>query len=286
MSQTVGKEEIVIGLIDGPVALQHPNLVQGNIRALPGKISASCSELTSSACIHGTFVAGMLAGTRGSSAPAICPGCTVLVAPIFATAKSEQQRSIMDDLAEAIVRTTDAGARLINMSLEVLSSEIGNIQTLTNALDYAARRGVITIAAAGNGGIIASTTLTRHPSVIPVVAFGLDGRPMSSSNLGKTIGQQGLGSPGTGVTSLSPDFVPRALTGTSVAVPFVTGAAALIWSEFPLAAAHEIKHAILRSTNQGRHSIVPPLLSAWTAYEAIRKSSLGRAKGSNEKLTF
>jgi len=41
---------------------------------------------------------------------------------------------------------------------------------LDEVLDYAARRGVITVAAAGNQGAIGSSAITRHQWVIPVAA--------------------------------------------------------------------------------------------------------------------
>src|SRR5262249_23658251 len=73
MNITEGRPEVVIGLIDGPVAIGHPDLATQNIREIPGKQSGSCARAGSSACVHGTFVAGVLSAKRSSAAPAICP---------------------------------------------------------------------------------------------------------------------------------------------------------------------------------------------------------------------
>ena len=73
-----------------------------------------------------------------------------------------------------------------------------------------------------------------------------------------------------------------------MAVPFVTGAIALLWSEFPDATAAQIKLAIMRQPQtfrqgtfmQGgfpstpgytprRASVVPPLLDAEAAYQML-----------------
>ena len=83
MDRTSGRAAIKVGLIDGPVFLTHPDLAQKNIQEVPGKLRGTCSRVQSAACLHGTFVAGMLCARRGSVAPAICPGCTLLVRPIF-----------------------------------------------------------------------------------------------------------------------------------------------------------------------------------------------------------
>jgi len=38
------------------------------------------------ACSHGTLVAGVLSARRDSLHPGICPGCTLVVRPIFSDA--------------------------------------------------------------------------------------------------------------------------------------------------------------------------------------------------------
>jgi hypothetical protein len=78
MKLTNAGAEIVIGLIDGPVLTEHPDLVSEKIRTLPGKAEGRCTRADSVACEHGTFVAGILCAKRESRAPAICPGCTLL----------------------------------------------------------------------------------------------------------------------------------------------------------------------------------------------------------------
>jgi subtilisin family serine protease len=62
------------------------------------------------------------------------------------------------------------------------------------------------------------------------------------------------------------------LGGTSVATPFVTGAIALLWSEFPAATAAEVKLAVTQSNGVRRTTVVPPLLDAWAAYQVMAKS--------------
>jgi len=101
MSLGSDRPEIKIGLIDGPVELNSPNLVRERIRKVPGKIPGVCGAANRAACIHGTFVAGILCARRNSSAPAICSGCT-LVRPIFAetgAADGEMPSATAEELA-------------------------------------------------------------------------------------------------------------------------------------------------------------------------------------------
>jgi subtilisin family serine protease len=180
------------------------------------------------------------------------------------------------ELAAAIIECIDAGVRVINLSLALAQPSTEGEQALEEALNQAVRRSVIVVAAAGNQGTLGSSTITRHPWVIPVVACDLRGRPMNESNLGKSIGRRGLSAPGDGITSLGAEGQSLTLGGTSVAVPFVTGAAALLWSEFPSATAAQIKLAITQSSTPRRASVVPPLLDAAAAYQILSTTNSRR----------
>jgi subtilisin family serine protease len=272
MERTSGRREIVVGLIDGPVATNHPDLASDQIREIPGRLAGVCAQPPSAACLHGTAVAGILCARRGSAAPAICPGCTLLLRPIFLEATLGNQEipsTTPEELAAAIVECVDAGAHVVNMSVALASPSAKREPRLEEALDYAATRGVIAVAAAGNQGTLGSSPITRHPWVIPVVACDLRGRPMSQSNLGSSTGRRGLSAPGSEITSLGADGQARTFGGTSAATPFVTGAIALVWSEFPTASAVEVKWAVTRAHAPRRNLVVPPLLDAWAAYQAM-----------------
>jgi subtilisin family serine protease len=275
MARTSGRPEISIGLIDGPIATNHPDVSLENIREIPGQLPGTCFDAGSVACMHGTFVAGILVARRGSVAPAICPGCSLLVRPIFSDASPDGEvipAASAEQLAEAIVQVIDAGARIINLSLALEGPSSKGEISLGQALDYALRRGVIVVAAAGNQATLGSSIITRHRWVIPVVACDDSGRPMGSSNLGASIGRRGLGAPGDAITSLGVGVESQTIGGTSVATPFVTGAVALLWSDFPTAPAALVKSAIIEGAGPRRATVVPPLLNAWAAHERLSQN--------------
>jgi hypothetical protein len=119
MERTRGRVEIAVGLIDGPVARDHPDLEGDHIHEVPGGLSSRCRQVSSPACTHGTLVAGILSGKRGSPAPAICPNCTLLVCPIFAEAAPGPGRlpsATPGELAAATIRCIDVGARVLTIS--------------------------------------------------------------------------------------------------------------------------------------------------------------------------
>jgi subtilisin family serine protease len=278
MERTEGSADVSIGLIDGPVATQHPDLAGDHVRAITGTMNAGCAQLDSLACRHGTFVAGILSAARSSPAPAICPGCTLLIRPVFAESSARNNgmpAATPGQLAAAISDCIAAGARVINLSLGLTQPSTQSDQALAETLDSAARRGVIVVAAAGNQGTLGTSTLTRHQWVIPVAACDGRGMPMDGSNLGNSIGRRGLRAPGHSVTSLGTTGETFTSGGSSAAAAFVTGAVGLLWSEFPAATATQIKLSITGAASSRRASVVPPLLDAATAHRILAASTVG-----------
>jgi subtilisin family serine protease len=271
MQRTSGRPQVKIGLVDGPVETGHPDLADGRFQEIARNTLTSREHRDGAAWLHGTFVAGILSAKRGSLAPAICPDCTLIIRPIFAeTAMGISTPSATpEELATAILDCMNAGALVINLSLALAQPSINGIRVLEEAFDEAIRRGVIVVAAAGNQGVLGSSTITRHPWVIPVVACDDLARPTNDSNLGVSIGRRGLSALGAGVTSISVEGEPLTLSGTSVATPFVTGAIALLWSEFSDASACQIKFAVTQGSTRRRASVVPPLLDAEAAYRTL-----------------
>jgi subtilisin family serine protease len=267
MRLTSGRQEIIVGLLDGPVASDNRELRGATLRAVPGGPPGFCSQAGSAACAHGTFVAGILCATRGSTAPGICPGCTIMSRPIF----NDQGEALgvptatPAEVAAAIGECIAAGARVINLSVALVHPANGRERLLEDVLDYAMRRGVLVVAAAGNSGTLESSAITRHPWVIPVAACDLTGRPIGPTNLGSSVGRRGLLAPGKDVYSVGFGGAPMTSSGTSAAAPFVTGAIALLWSVWPRASAANVKMAITGAPTQRRASVVPPRLDASAA---------------------
>ena len=272
MELSSGRSETRVALIDGPVVASHPDFSTTPIQEVSGEIGGTCERATSAACMHGTFVAGILGAKRGSAAPAICPGCTLIIRPIFAETASANGRmpsATPDELASAIIDSINAGANVINLSAALVNVSAKGERRLEEVLDYSAKRGVLVVAAAGNQRAVGSSAITRHPWVIPVIASDLHGRPINYSNLGNSIGRRGLSAPGEGITSLAVNGQPAIFGGTSAAAPFVTGAIALLLSVFPNAKAASVKLALTTTAGTRRTSVVPPLLNAWAAYNSL-----------------
>jgi subtilisin family serine protease len=268
-ARTPGRPEVVVGLLDGPVATGLPAFSGAIVRHAPG--AGPTPDDGGPARRHGTFVAGLLAARSVPAPDGICPGCTLLVRPIFADAHRRDGEVVPattpQELAAGLVECVDAGAHVVNISAALVGP--GDPRgRLREALDHAMGRGAIVVAAAGNGRSIGSSAITGHPWVIPVVAYSRRARPLGVSNLGASIGKRGLGAPGDQVAGITP-VGPAAWSGTSVAAPFVSGAVALLRSVFPSVPAAGVHAAVTRFAAP-RRSIVPPLLDAAAAERAMQ----------------
>ena len=275
MALSSGRPELSIGLIDGPIDLTHPAFADSKIKTVNNFQYDRCMSADSISCTHGTFIAGILCAKRGLSAPAICPSCTIVLFPLFSESTKDKSNllpfSTPADLSNAIIETIEAGARIINLSIGLLSSSSSKIPELEEVYEYARDKGVIIIASAGNQGNVGFFPLINNKWIIPVAACDSQGRPMTKSNFGPSIGKQGVMAPGMNIISTLPGGRYGQMSGTSVAAPFVSGTIALLYSLFPKATPEELIYAVVRGLDCNRRSIVPPLLNADAAIRMLKE---------------
>ena len=203
-------------MIDGIVDLDHPTLRGQRItqrRFLPPNKRAASSK-------HGTAVASLLVGDGGGSGgPGVMPDATLLVGNIFERRGWTGARGDLFALLEALDWLADEGVHAVNLSFES-----GENTILTSALTRAANRGLVLIAAAGNGGPRAAPVYpAAHPDVVAVTAVDPALRPYRHAARGAHID---FAAPGVGLRTARSGGGVKVQSGTSFAVPFVTAAAA------------------------------------------------------------
>jgi subtilisin family serine protease len=265
-----GGPALAVAVLDGPVAVDHPALA-GAALSVAGDAAIACVVAGGAGCGHGTAVAGMLAAGRETPARGICAGVRVIVRPIFGD--DQPARAEPAVLAQAIVEAIDAGAWIVNVSAAFSGAVPIGDRGLRAALDLAARRGVIVVAAAGNEGRVGGSPLVSHPWVIAVAACDTEGRPLAGTNLGASIARGGLCAPAVGVVALAAGGGYGPFGGSSAAAPQVSGAIALAWSASPASTGAEIRAAVHASAAASRRGlglargIAPPLLDAPAVYD-------------------
>jgi hypothetical protein len=200
---------------------------------------------------HGTHVAGIIGAQGDNSIGVTGVSWDVnLMALKFLDSSGEGDTA---DAAAAIDYAVDHGARVINASWT--GSRFS--QALYDAIARAGARGALVVAAAGNDGTDSDAAPQYPaafdlPNVISVAASDRHDRLLDFSNYGRR--SVDLAAPGEEIESTVPYAWDRsgyaAMSGTSMAAPFVSGAAALYLSRSPEATATQVRDAILQSVDR------------------------------------
>jgi subtilisin family serine protease len=201
---------------------------------------------------HGTHVAGII-GAKGNNALGVSGvnWDAKLMALKFLDANGEGNTA---DAANAIDYAISHGARVINASWGGPAFS----QALFQAVKRAADKGVLFVAAAGNEGENADVTpdfpaAFELPNVISVAASDRYDKLLDFSNYG--VHSVDLAAPGDDIYSTVPTSSDptgyESFSGTSMATPFVSGAAALYLSRAPQSTSDQVKAALLQSVDQG-----------------------------------
>lgn len=178
---------------------------------------------------HGTQCIGIAAGSpikNGFSG--VCPGATILPLRVFYSYRDKVDQSITDkatevDVSAAIHYAVSSGADIISMSFG------SSMKLYQSAIEYAVRHNVCLIAASGNDASVLPNYPASDPRVMAVGAINREGKRILISNYGDNY-QPFIMAPGEDVLAPHLNGEYFHLTGTSMAAPFVVGAAGLILS--------------------------------------------------------
>ncbi|MEM6646762.1 MAG: S8 family serine peptidase [Bacteroidota bacterium] len=196
---------------------------------------------------HGTTVAGVIAaaGDNGEGIVGVAPGVRLVPLRAFGPDGTAED----DDIARAIIYAADTGIDVLNMSF----GDVYDASLLRDAIAYAASRGVVMVASAGNSGGDAPHYPSDYPDVLSVAWLTGD---QLGSRATHGIGVD-LGAPGSGIFTTMLPIDPDAddarrygrRSGSSVSAPQVAAAAALLRSVNPALTVASIR-SILATTAQ------------------------------------
>lgn len=258
---------IKVGVVDSTMDYTHPQLLPRiaiNTREVPNNgidddgngvvddyyggrfISANDSGSVSA---HGTHVAGIIAADPNyGTVTGVAHRAEIIPAQFIGSSGG----GTLGDAVLAVQYAAQRGAKIINASWGGAPC----VTSLRDAFYEVQRQGILLVVAAGNDGIDIDYKPTfpasfNFASQITVAASTESDFLAGWSNNGfKSVH---IAAPGSSITSTVPQGT-AAFDGTSMAAPFVSGAAAVLWSARPNATAGQIKQALLESAEyQSNH---------------------------------
>lgn len=196
---------------------------------------------------HGTHVSGTIGAQGNNNLGVVGVNWQVSIMPLkFLGANGS---GTTDDAVEAIIYGANNGAKVLSNSW----GGGGRSQALEDAIKFARDQGVLFVAAAGNESSN-NDSFPTYPAnyevdnLISVAASTESDSRAGFSNWGvKTVH---LAAPGNNILSTVPQDRYETLSGTSMATPHVSGAAALVWAQFPSLTYTQVKTRLLGSVDR------------------------------------
>lgn len=252
----VDASNVIVAVIDTGVDYNHPDLAG---RVLRGDNLADKTSDPMDDHGHGTHVAGIIgaAGNNGEGVAGVAWNCKILAIKVL----GKDGGGSTDTVALGIKEAVDRGAKVINLSLG--SSDPSPDPAIHDAVTYAHNHNVVVVAAAGNshGQVGSPATEPNAIAVSSTSSFWVFEWMSLFSNYGDKIE---VAAPGGGILSTLPSQgsslgkMYGTLSGTSMAAPFVSGEAALIFAQHPDWTADQVRyridHAVDHKGSAGRNS--------------------------------
>ncbi|MCW2950001.1 MAG: peptidase, partial [Thermoleophilia bacterium] len=210
---------VTIAVVDTGVDYTHPDL-SGHIDL--GRDFVDRDEDPMDVQGHGTHVAGTAAGTAddGFGVAGVAPNARILAVRVLDKDGSGNYSTV----ASGIVYAADRGAKVINLSLGGTEASVA----LEEAINYATTRGAIVTCATGNESIANIGYPARYEGCTSVGATDDSDSVAKFSNTGTGID---FTAPGVQILSSTIGGGHEAWDGTSMATPFVSGTAALLYGQ-------------------------------------------------------
>lgn len=244
--------DVIVAVLDTGVDLSHPDL-KANLLTDQGYDFLDDVPSPQDDESHGTAVAGII-GALGNNREGVTGiAWHVKILPIKAL--NSQGRGPDSAMVKAILYAADNGARVINIS----STGTRYSAALETAVQYAQDKGALIVAAGGNTGN--GDNSVDYPAafdgVMAVAAIDDKDRLATFSQRQPYIS---IAAPGVDVPSTAWAGAGRgpyaSQSGTSIAAPHVSGAAAILWALRPDLSAGDIANAL--TTNADKVSSTDP----------------------------
>lgn len=259
--QTTGSQQVTVAVVDTGVDLGHPDLV-GRLRD-DGYDFAEDDPDPSDEQGHGTHVSGIIAATANNAEgiAGLAPNVTILPVRVLGDEGGGSDQMIADGIRYAI----EKDVQVINLSLGAAFFVINVMPESNAAIVEASDAGILVVVAAGNDYLPFMNAVNIESLEAMVVAASNEQEERAEfSNFGPWVS---VTAPGEDILSTMPTYpvqmtsedIPAkyrssqdydTLSGTSMAAPYVSALAALVFSVHPDWTPNQVRDAIEDHANR------------------------------------
>ncbi len=211
---------VTICMVDTPIDIYHPSLSNSLIETLD---LFEFDENNSSSMLHGTSVAGVLVSQNKHIG--IAPKAKLYAIGAFKADANhpDNLKGSSSDVAKALDACIQRNVDVINLSFTG-----GKDSLVEKMVNKAINKGIVVVAAAGNGGRVGSTIYPALiPGVLTATAVDENQKLFDKADKGQFID---YAAPGVKILTIAPKGKYKLVTGTSISTAHVSGVAALLLS--------------------------------------------------------
>ena len=305
--QTTGSSGVVVAVIDLGVDYNHEDL-NGNMWRNPGESGVDGAGLNKASNNidddgngyvddlygidtinhdsnpqddhgHGTHVAGTIGAVGNNAKGVVGVNWSVGIMAIKShdAVGNGTSASVIEAFQYAAnMRNRGVNVRITNSSWGGAPEAASYDQALKDAIDFAGNAGILNVCAAGNANINNDAN-PFYPasydsaSILSVAASDSSDNPAGFSSYGLV--SVDVAAPGVGILSTAIGNQYASLSGTSMAAPHVSGAAALLIAQNPLITRSQLKSLLLNN--------VDPLPQSWANKPTVSGGRLNVLKALN-----
>lgn len=250
---TTGSTLITVAVLDTGIDYNHPDLAA---KIVAGQDFWEYDNIAQDGNGHGTHVAGIVGAIGNNSVGVAGTSWGARIMPVRVL--NNQGSGYNFDITSGIIWAADHGAKVINLSLGGYTFN----QAMQDAATYAHNKGVLVVASMGNDDTNTPAYPAAYSNVMAVSATSQSNSLAYYSNFGS---HTDIAAPGGemygyhdtgGILSTMPTYNVDLTTsyeyynnydylqGTSQASPYVSGLAALVWSQAPGMTNTQVQQAI------------------------------------------
>lgn len=286
-SKTTGSKSVRIGVVDIGFDFTHPDLKNNIINP---QATSLHNEKIAAKKPHGTHVAGIACadGNNGKGIAGVMWQCGLGLYDSYGGKDGDDL--FTSDIADALQTAAKNNSRVVNLSYGWMSNKdmcgkeisyLGKIQVdgankaIGEIIEWAKtnNKDVLWVFAAGNSchpasEVAPAALVSKYPDNVITVGSIAETENMSPANIAALLVTSNSGddvsvaAPGERIYTTTAQQAVKAgeqpytlSSGTSIAAPFVTGLAGLVWSEHSDLTAQRVKQCIVQAANASGHSV-------------------------------